>query len=408
MTLSQRFTATACALAVAAALAPAAQAADKELLDILLMNGSITQVQYDQLLAKEQAAGEAEQAARAEEIKTAVKENSPEWIDRMTWTGDFRMRYDWQARDEAGSDDPIDRNRARIRARFGFKYDVNDNTELGVQMATGSEDPISTNQTLDDRFSSKSIVLDKAYAKHTFDDGRAKVYLGKFSNPFVSTPLLFDEDLRFEGAAGQYEFGNGIFVNAGAFPLDESSSESGDAMLYAAQGGYSMENDDLGATASLGYYDFNDAMSVSEDETAGNTAGAKFKVWNPQVNVELYSLPLFVALEAAYAHNTAADADGNGWWLGATVGDRKVKDLGDWQVDATYRRLEADVTYDEFPDSDFNDFNDAGTNNKGWTLGYTLGLGKGWQHAFKYYDAQSLDGPQVDEKRIQADLKYKF
>ena len=46
-------------------------------------------------------------------------------------------------------EDAADRNRARIRARFGFDATVTDNVKATLPLATGDGDPRSTNQTLD-------------------------------------------------------------------------------------------------------------------------------------------------------------------------------------------------------------------------------------------------------------------
>ena len=53
---------------------------------------------------------------------------------------------------------------------------------------------------------------------------------GRFPNPFVSTQLLFDDDLNFDGVTGTADARNFIPANttlavtAGAFPLGFSSA----------------------------------------------------------------------------------------------------------------------------------------------------------------------------------------
>ena len=69
----------------------------------------------------------------------------------LKFAGDLRYRH------EAINDDfEAERHRQRIRARFGVTADVADNVRVGLQLATGGDDPVSANQTLDGGFSRKS------------------------------------------------------------------------------------------------------------------------------------------------------------------------------------------------------------------------------------------------------------
>ena len=84
--------------------------------------------------------------------------------------GRFRMSGDVRVRDEnffqgySGCIACADRNRARIRVRFGFEGKLNDDFIAGVALATGSlGDPTTTNSTLTNNFDRKTIGLDKGY-----------------------------------------------------------------------------------------------------------------------------------------------------------------------------------------------------------------------------------------------------
>ena len=77
------------------------------------------------------------------------------WTDRIKIDGDFRYRY--ERIDPEGSDT---RSRNRIRARANIRADVADNTEVGFGLATGGEDPVSTNQTLGGGGTSKGVVAE--------------------------------------------------------------------------------------------------------------------------------------------------------------------------------------------------------------------------------------------------------
>jgi len=78
---------------------------------------------------------------------------------RFRWTGDVRVRGE-----SFFQDGVADRNRARIRVRFGFEGKLNEDFVSGVALATGSlGDPTTTNETLTNNFDRKTIGLDRAY-----------------------------------------------------------------------------------------------------------------------------------------------------------------------------------------------------------------------------------------------------
>ena len=97
---------------------------------------------------------------------------------------------------EKGDNDA--RHRHRIRARVGIYGQVNDFTKVGVQYATGSDDPVSTNQTLDNAFSSKDVRLDMAFlAMSPKKFPCMTITAGKFKNPFYKagkSELIWDSD----------------------------------------------------------------------------------------------------------------------------------------------------------------------------------------------------------------------
>lgn len=90
-------------------------------------------------------------------VSTAATAADESWVDRIQFKGDIRLRYE-------GIDEQFeaDRNRMRFRTRFGLWADVRDDVKVVVQFATGGNNPVSTNQTFDDGFSSKDIALDLA------------------------------------------------------------------------------------------------------------------------------------------------------------------------------------------------------------------------------------------------------
>jgi TolA-binding protein len=83
-------------------------------------------------------------------------------LGRFRWTGDVRVRGEDFFQTYSGCTACADRNRARIRVRFGFEGKLNDDFTAGVALATGSlGDPTTTNESLTNFFDRKTIGLDK-------------------------------------------------------------------------------------------------------------------------------------------------------------------------------------------------------------------------------------------------------
>ena len=245
---------------------------------------------------------------------------------------------------------------------------------------------------------------------------------GRIPNPWLSTNLVWDEDLRFEGIAGTYRPGfagldrrRNLALTFGAFPLEEVELASRDKWLLGSQlagevhfGG--------GARLALGlaYYDYVNTVGMRNapqsnllDYTApaflqrGNTL---FDIRNDtDPNTNLFALaadyrlvdltgeltlarfdPLAVRLYFDYVRNvgfdeaevlartgSAIEARRNGYLLGLAVGSANVSKAHDWRVFGNYRHLERDAVLDAFTDSDFHL---GGTDAQGFIFGGDYGL----------------------------------
>jgi len=94
----------------------------------------------------------------------------------MYWKGDFRYRY--ETFDIEGKPD---RDRNRIRARAALIADVTPAMQVGLGLASGGDDPVSSNQTLGGGGSTKDLRIDLAYFDYTgLKDSH--IVGGKFSN----------------------------------------------------------------------------------------------------------------------------------------------------------------------------------------------------------------------------------
>ena len=82
-------------------------------------------------------------------------QKSTSWAANTAWKGDFRYRY--EEIDAQFADD--ERSRHRIRARAALVSQLPNNVEVGLGLATGGDDPVSTNQTLGGGGSTKELSL---------------------------------------------------------------------------------------------------------------------------------------------------------------------------------------------------------------------------------------------------------
>lgn len=119
-------------------------------------------------------------------------------LGRFRFGGDIRLRDDsiFQACATC-----LDRNRARLRVRFGLDGKLGEDFTGGFYLATGSlGDSNSTNETLTNFFDRKTIGLDRGYI--TYQPGAHKwlqLTGGKFAYTWQRTSVTFDPDINPEG-----------------------------------------------------------------------------------------------------------------------------------------------------------------------------------------------------------------
>jgi hypothetical protein len=214
------------------------QGADS-IIDLLLRKGIINDREAKELKGEVDA-----DLARA--MNRANKTKVASWLDEMKWSGDLRLRAEFFDNEDQSS--PNDRWRYRYRARLGLETKFKDWATAGLQVATGGDDPVSSNQSFQDTFSRKSIGLDLGYVTLT-PPGQDWISAtgGKMKNPIwqtgLASPLQYDGDVNPEGIAERLAWSFGeekrwrLFGNFGQFILDELSGDANDPFLLEFQGG---------------------------------------------------------------------------------------------------------------------------------------------------------------------------
>ncbi len=264
---------------------------------------------------------------QAREENWAAPRTFPEWVPRVHPFADFRVRFEGDyfpgGNDNTGAfpnfnaintGPPFDitgttfspqlnvdqeRERIRLRVRFGVAGDLGDDFSAGIRIATGENNsPVTTNQSLGvannaqgGNLSKYAIWLDRAFVKYqtgNLAEGRDFTGLiGRFDSPWFATELIFDDDLGFDGLALQqrYQIQPGLtpFATLGGFPVfntdfnfstnrpDKFPSE--EKWLVGAQLGVNWKiQKDLDLKAAFAYYDFKNIRGRLSDPFVPLTA----------------------------------------------------------------------------------------------------------------------------------------
>jgi len=404
----------------------------------------------------------------------------PAWIADMKWHADVRVRSNsvlfannntegfyrnFQAINEAGGVGPAGENallnvsedvhQMNERLRFGVDTRLTDSWSMGLRVATGNDgNPVTRNVDVASYNAPWNVYVDLAYAEYA---SKYMVFVGgRFLNPFLSTNLVYDDDLTFEGLAltGMLPFelfgaDDRAFLTVGYFPLDQIELSSRDKYLLGSQLGGQFAFGQTSLGVGIAYYDFSNINgtrnlpgSTKENFTApsfvqkGNTM---FDILNDNdPNTGLYALaaqyqladvsfvfdsgPLTEALHVrftgdyvrnvGYSESDVFRATGvrvpgktDGYQFQLSVGAENVDRFGLWRVAMLYRHVERDAVVDAFTDSDFHQ---GGTDAEGWGIEGLYGLARNTWMRVSYMTANEIEGPPLGIDLLQVDLNAKF
>jgi len=285
--------------------------------------------------------------AKARTQPWGVPNKLPGWVDNMKVKGDIRLRAENQIfqtgyilsyldiqkinEEKTFVSDPEfflntseDRTRQRARFRLHINGKPSPNLLVGVGLTTdGGDNPVSTNTTLDQSFNRHDFVLDRAYLRYdvrNLDDVNwLTLNCGRMPNPFLSTDLVWDNDLMFEGLAGTLKLdvsgsadllemgrrNKTLFLTLGVFPLQEVELSSRDKWLYGAQLGYAWTSDSHSELQfGLSYYHFENVTGIENRDIADNnndfSAPLFLQKGNALFDIRLADEEVLFALAAEY------------------------------------------------------------------------------------------------------------
>jgi hypothetical protein len=190
-----------------------------------------------------------------------------------------------------------DRERFRLRARFGVQADIDDWVQAVIRVGTGQDDgPVSPNQTLGTGTATNGAAGDFAKPELWLDEGYLRltpmpqltIVAGRAPSQFLPSDLMFYPELQFDGVAarGQQSFGAvTLFGTVGAFPLFNTAFDfstnsdvkfaSTNAYLTALQAGAAWQiRPNLKAILGVGIFDFLGVQGAVSSPCAEQAAGA--------------------------------------------------------------------------------------------------------------------------------------
>ncbi|RMD75342.1 MAG: hypothetical protein D6820_14875 [Lentisphaerae bacterium] len=325
--------------------------------------------------------------------------------ESLKLTGDLRLRYEHGKRDNGGVSET--RNRFRTRFRLGLTWQPGEDWEIAAGLATGSDDPTSTNDTWSENrvFETGDLRLDYAYVTYYFlkekkQGGEVETIAaigGQQKNPYVHSGLLmWSDDVRPAGLTLKLQDGP-VFLTMGSYVAwYKSWGQGATPMLYAGQAGIKFPS--LGkksGTLALAYYHFDNQL----EPVTGNP-DYSYQVLNAYADFPITTGPLALTLFGEWDYNLAADGNPGQGILGGTIDPEANNQawaagvsakVGKWQVKTAYVYTEADSLYEEIKNSDF-----------GSTAGMPATDVEGYTARLRYYVSKrfSIDGTMYRVKRI--------
>jgi hypothetical protein len=417
-----------------------AQSSVDNLLNKLEQKGILTPNEADELKAEDATNSVAD-------FNQAMNARFPmsDWITSYKLYGDFRGRFD-----DVGTDSPAfsghDNNiRLRYRLRAGLLVNMKDDMQVGFRLGTddtgkgadaSTGNPLSNNSTLQGNGSKKPVWIDAAYGKWTpinDETWMLAATIGKMDQPFQASYMEFDPDYTPEGAALQATYKindqNSLAVNSAAFVLDQVNTRG--PFLYGAQAIWNANwTPKFSTSVGIAGYDIANEASIAVsssgpnpyDSNLGNTFGAKTNlvsnftpiVASGSATYTLDKFPLYagafpIKLAGEYMDNPGAGSNNKGWNAGVTLG--KAGKKGQWDISYRYQRLEADAWWDQIVDDDNIAFFPAsatfgttavaavgGTNIKGHLVKFDYSIFDSLTFSFTCYINDLINNPVPADK----------
>jgi hypothetical protein len=429
--------------------------------------------------------------AQAKEERWANPNIVPSWVSNVSMHGDVLVRdqFDNYARENAvpsayyqyagattrnaaladsglsSGNTTNDLNRMRLRARLGFDIKASSDSSAEVRIVTGSSNARnSTMQTMGDGLNKYSMWVDRAAISYR-PTPYVNLKAGRMGNPFVTSDLVWDDNVNFDGMALNFkpplDEGFAPFATMGYFPLSTENTPKYTQGRYMVGGQLGAATDLSVVTRArfaLGYYNFRNIEGRLDDDSCylvgvgstcntygnaeypsswrnqGNTLvrlnapsdssatsiwglASKFRPLHLNFNVDSAPFdPVHLVFSADYVKNMAFDrgeiknrtgadfVDGKstGYQFKFLVGTPSIKRQDEWNTSLTFRSLGSDAVPDAWADGALGL---GGTNMRGFIVGGAYGIADNTTLGLRYLSGRTIDSPTMinDSDKFRVD-----
>lgn len=349
------------------------------------------------------------------------------WLARWQWRGDLRYRNE-----NIDAEGAVGRNRDRIRGRFGVLARVNETMRVEWQLSTAENaDARSTNVTLSDANSRKSVYIDLAYGEWAPNE-QWRLTAGKMKFPWMRVGSYFyDGDINPEGFAANWQQGStGWFASGFVTRLTERAAIVDSDMVGVQAGFRDVTSAGDRFLMALSYFDHRgvEGHAVAQSSSVGSlfgnstkTIGCRsslggaclandFDVIEAQGEWRTRMADRPLTLFANYALNTAASGKeplDTAYSVGFTHGRASSSTPSSWEWGLVYQLVEKDAMFGQWVDSDWAG-GSTDASGYGFRGAYQLNanLRLGWSYMLNELQVDTSAGR--DYERLMIDLNWSF
>ena len=358
--------------------------------------------------------------------------SNPSWADidldesgKLKLFGDVRLRFESDFDSQrAGGGERDDRDRARIRARAGLKYNMTDQWLAGARVRTGnSRSQQSPHLTFKD-FSGNDeddldFVVDKAFVQYTEDSRFA--WGGRNTTPFwQQNEFLWDADVPLTGLAGSLASADrSLTATAGAFFLPDGGYDLHGQMV-AGQMKYTATVGPIRVTTSGSLFYMNGEENATNLRNRNGERDYLIGSANVQGVSEILGVPLTLGADLFYNFEDydAADvapfpASDDDEVLGYVVSLKlgQLKEQYDWLLGYYYAHIETFAVNASYAQDDWVRFGSAtqtdSSDIEGHEFRAAFNVTKNLNAVARLYLVDAITTDQ-DGTRFRFDLNYKF
>ncbi|MFN8674568.1 MAG: putative porin [Candidatus Sericytochromatia bacterium] len=288
--------------------------------------------------------------------------------------GDLGFRYQLTAKD---LDKFFDNQVPQVRASLSLSSKDNSPIGYGLRLVSGGMNrTVTTWWKLSDFFGKVPLHFDKFFVKYKPNEN-FNFTLGRFSNPFGSSDIYFDDEITQQGALQSLKFSEvspilkELSFTAGEVVVNMDSTFKNTFSMNALADAKLSFDDFILLNLKTGYYHYIGENNIAQANENAKTANQEAKLTgNANTNTLddkknfLYQFKIVDAfaksvikinddfpltLSASYLYNLGAAKDNQGLKLGAKIGT--LREIGNFFFSYDFVSLQSDATISFFTES---------------------------------------------------------